>query len=74
MRVPVLLSRQSLVDAVVKVLVVREDDVAADIVQLEIVRDHGRSRHSGRTTYKSFGRDVRRRQTARYLVGVDDEP
>ena len=74
MRVPIFLSRQSLVDTVVKVLVVREDDVAADIVQLEIVRDRGHSRHCGRTTYKSFGRDVRRRQTAGYLVGIDDEP
>lgn len=34
MGVPVVLLWQSLVDAVVEVLVVREDNVAADIVQL----------------------------------------
>jgi hypothetical protein len=33
--VPVIVTGESLVDAVVEVLVVREDNVAADIVKLE---------------------------------------
>ena len=37
MRVPVIFLGKGLVDAVVKVLIVREDDMATNIIELEVV-------------------------------------
>jgi hypothetical protein len=54
--VPVLIFREGLVDAVVEVLVVREDNVAADIVELEqSTRDRGRLQKKSRGLTKPSG-------------------
>lgn len=83
---PVVLLGESLIDAVIEVLVVGEDNVATDIVQLfqggkEVVRS-GVSAGSNRqpkknnkeATYETFRGNVGRGQTTRSLIGVDNQP
>lgn len=72
MSVPVLLFWQRLIDAVVEVLVVREDNVAADIVELSpSVRDSERYRGE---TYEALWGHICGGKTAGSLVAVDDQP
>ena len=77
-RVPILLLRQRLVDAVVKVLVVREDDVAADIVKLSfaVLSAPGGGMYGlrQRWTYEALGSDIGRGETTRSFVAVNDQP
>lgn len=75
MRVPVILFGESFVDAVVEVLVVREDNMAADVVELLVQLDLVRLvaiRTEG--AYKAFWGDVGRGQTTGRLVRVHDQP
>ena len=39
MSVPVILSRERLIDAIVKVFIVREDDMATHVVELEFLKN-----------------------------------
>jgi hypothetical protein len=58
-RVPVILIRQSLVDAVVEVFVMREDDMATDIVQLGSRSELGGGVSiESRGAHEAFGGDV----------------
>jgi hypothetical protein len=75
-RVPVILVREGLVDTVIEVLVVREDNVAADVVELEVPLASvggGQTIEAG-TTDKSLWSDVGRGQTTRRLIRVHDQP
>ena len=78
--VPVIRLGKGLVDAVVEVLVVREDNVAADIVQLraQITSSQriGTFAFAARKgeTYESFRSDVGGCQTAWLLIGIDNHP
>ena len=83
MRVPILLVRQSFVDAIVEIAIVREDDMTADVVELESQSNAAPSRSVERSeevwvelpdTYEAFGSDVGRCKTTWRLVGVNDEP
>ena len=69
---PVVFFRECLVDAVVKVLVVRKDDVAANVVELTACKILFLL--WGRSTHEAFLGDVGRGKTARSLVRVDDHP
>lgn len=76
--VPVVWPGQRLVEAVIKVFVVGEDDMTADIVKLK--RSESLSAHwcvglqVGGTTYEAFGSDVGRGETAGSRVGINNEP
>jgi hypothetical protein len=77
--VPVIGLGKSLVNAVVEVLVVREDDVTANIVQLHqrIVKPTIRFFFVARQehcTYKSLRSNICRGETTRNLIGIDNEP
>ena len=72
--VPVGLVGESLVDAVVEVLVVGEDDVAADIVELEGLLGEVYVLEDVSFTYEAFGGDICAGKTAGGLVAVDDHP
>ena len=74
MRVPVGIVGESLIQTVVKVLVVREDDMAADIVELEVQLASRRFADRRLSTYKAFWSDVRRRETARLFVPIHNYP
>lgn len=75
MRVPIGLLGQSFIDTIIEVFVMREDYMATNIVQLQLVRtvSNWLAKMSA-GTYESLRSDVGRRQTARRLVGVDDKP
>lgn len=83
--VPVVLLGESLIDAVVEVLVVGENDVATNIVQLETINPVSLSISSNRgvisyvkgrrgKTYESFGGHVRGGKTTGSLVGINNQP
>jgi hypothetical protein len=80
---PVVILGESLVDAVVEVLVVGKDNVATDIVQLfpgeKKGSDWGVPRGSWSTrkiqvTYEAFRGHISGGKTTRGLVGVDNQP
>jgi hypothetical protein len=70
---PVVVVGQSLVDAVVEVLVVGEDDVAADVVEL-VASVRGERQLDFGCTHEALRGGVGRGQTTGGLVGVDDQP
>ncbi|KAI6762824.1 hypothetical protein HG530_008804 [Fusarium avenaceum] len=73
--VPVIILGESLVDAVVEVLVVRKDNVATDIVQLE--ESSGQllfCRRMAATTYETLGGDVSAGKTTSLVRRVDNQP
>jgi hypothetical protein len=70
--VPVLVFGESLVDAVVEVLVVGEDDVPPNIVELSMSVCGGPM--AGVSTHKALWGHISRGQTTRCLVRVYDEP
>lgn len=75
MGVPVRLLGESLIDAVVEVLVVGEDNVAADIVKLRGgVLGAGVAMREDRETYEAFRCDISAGKTTGSLVAVDDHP
>jgi hypothetical protein len=61
MGVPVVLARESFIDAVVEVLVVRKDDMAADIVELYLSSVSLSRRLDGSHTKPSFVTSVEAR-------------
>ena len=69
---PVVFFWESFVNAVVEVLVMREDDMTADIVELDAsgksvdIHSHG--------THEAFFGHISRSQTTGNLVGVYDHP
>lgn len=77
MLIPVGLVREGLVDAVVEVLVVGEDDVAADVVELSRGEGSGVCCMGvGRMvrTYETLRGDVGRGKTAWNVAAVDNHP
>lgn len=74
MGVPVGLVGKGLVDAVVKVLVVREDDMAADIVELDGAKVSDGIMHKILPTHEALWGDIGRGETSRGLIGVDNHP
>lgn len=74
---PVIVVGESLVDAVIEVLVVGEDNVTTDIVELwfrisNVLPFFGVSRI--RSTYETFGGHIGGSQTTGGLVAVNDQP
>jgi hypothetical protein len=69
--IPVGFVWQCLVDAVVEVLVVGENDMATDIVKLDIV-SFWKSLKKHRVTYEAFWGDIGGGKSTRGLVGVDN--
>ena len=77
MTVPVVIAGESFVYAIVKVFVVRENDVPADIVELPTEASTPGLRPcsaGGGETYESLGSNICRRQSTRKLVRVDEQP
>jgi hypothetical protein len=74
MAVPVVVLGESLVDAVVEVLVVGEDDVATDIVELRSVSSESRHSIAVDYTYEAFRGDIGGSKTTGGLVAVDNHP
>lgn len=72
MGVPVLLSGQGFINAIVEVFVVGEDDMAADVVELRGESD-GVERRKERT-YESFLCDICGSQATWHFVVVNDHP
>lgn len=75
MSVPVIVLGESLVDAVVEVLVMGEDNVATDIVQLE--ESSGQLlfyRSLAATTYETLGGGVSAGKTTSLVRRVDNQP
>lgn len=74
--VPVILLGQGLVEAVIEVLVVREDDVPADVVELRPCPSAGSpaGQDTGGETYEALGSDIGGGKAASLLVGVQDHP
>lgn len=74
--VPVVGLGESLVNAVVEVLVMRENNVTTDIVQLypSVVRPTLFAGCETHCTYESLRSNICRGETTRNLVGVDNEP
>jgi hypothetical protein len=72
---PVIVVGECLVDAVIEVLVVRENDMATDVVELAALLGQVRSSlvRTG-ATHKAFRGDVCRGQTTGDLVRVHDQP
>ena len=74
---PVVILGESLVEAVVEVLVVGEDDVTANVVQLERGNVSGGQfapEESQRATYEALGSDVGAGKTASLVGRVDNQP
>jgi len=74
MGVPIRLIWKCLIDAVVKVLVVGEDNVTTDIVELPEKSVNAVGKVDQDSTYETFGGNVGRSKTTWNLIGVDDEP
>lgn len=82
MGVPVSLLGESLIDAVIEVLVVREDNVATDIVKLNrktrtisvLVLETFIWRVWVESTYETLRRGIGGSKTARLLVGINNQP
>ena len=76
MCVPVIGFGQCLVNAVVEVFVVREDDMPANVVELEICQNRVslQAEPMGKETYKAFRCDVCRGQSSRRFIRVDYHP
>ena len=84
MSIPVILLWQCLVDAVVEVLVVRKDDMAADIVELGMrgLLISGASLTArelpgaswDETTHESLGSDIGGCEATSLFVGINDQP
>jgi hypothetical protein len=74
--VPVIILRESLVDAVVEVLVVGEDNVATDIVELEELQVSNRvfGQDSAAATYETLGSGVSTGETTSLVRRVDNQP
>lgn len=71
MCVPILLSWQGLVNAIVEVFVVGKDDMATNIVELKRSDISG---DVGQATYESFLCDICGGKTTRYIIIVDNHP
>ena len=77
MGVPVVIMGKGLVNAVVEVLVVGEDDMAADIVQLRgaaLASMREKPREEAAETYETLRSHVSASKTTGLGVGVDNEP
>ena len=83
MGVPVVLLGEGLVDAVVEVLVVREDDMAADVVELDwggpswLARGCQQRREEtqgAEETHEAFRSNVCAGKTTSLVGGVNDHP
>ena len=80
--VPVVLLGESLINAVVEVLVVGENNVATDVVQLSGASQYGDSAVPSMvsrgnvwgSTYEAFRGHIGRSETTGSLVGVDNQP
>jgi hypothetical protein len=71
MCVPILLSWQGLVNAIVEVFVVGKDDMATNIIEL---KQSDTIRNIGQATYESFLCDICGCQTTRDIVVVNNHP
>lgn len=79
---PIILLRQRLVDAVVEVLIVGEDNVAANIVKLcvcalvlaEQCYCQSGSCNQGHIAYKAFRRYVGRGEATSLLIRIENQP
>ena len=76
MGVPVVILGECLVDAIIKVFVVREDNVAADIVELEHRQTLAMSsaQREGIDAYEALIGDISAGQTTSLVAGIDNEP
>lgn len=77
MGVPVVRFGQGLIQAVVEVLVVREDDVAADIVELrgDLLAMVGLEGFGvAAWTYEALGSDIGGGEATGLLVGIQNQP
>lgn len=71
--IPVVWLGQSLIDTIIKVLIMREDDVPADIVKLPYLIN-ARICKQNWEIYKSFGSNVCGSKTSWGHIGVDEKP
>jgi hypothetical protein len=71
---PIVIVRESLINAVVEVLVMREDYVSADIVELEVKLDAVWPNLGWRGTHEAFGGDIGGSETTGDWVRIDKSP
>lgn len=74
MSVPILSLGECLINTIIEILVVREDDMASDIIELRNTVSKTTLLAFRHVTYESFRSHIRGCETTWSLIGVDDQP